>query len=635
MNIQIRWSSIACLGTLAVAALSGAQTWSRITATGGPNGGEMPLLMTDGTVMVHDYFSPHWYRLTPNNKGNYAQGTWKQAADMPTGYAPLFFASAVLKDGRMLVQGGEYNNGVNDWTNLGAIYDPVKDQWTSLPAPSGWGNIGDAQCTILPDGTLLMANPFDTRMAAFDPVSLTWSAVSSSGKADRNDEEGWTLLPDGTILAPDAIAAPGTERYIPTLGKWISAGSTPQTLADAGSQELGPLVLLPSGKVVAIGAIGHNALYTPGTNLLDTGSWAALPDLPSVGGQLGLADATAVLLPNGHVLFGASPGVFASPTNFFEFDGTGAFNAVPNPLGGNGFACFQGNFLMLPSGQALFTNNSSDIALYNETGTFQNAWRPNITGVPTTLILGKNFNLKGTQLNGMSQDSAYGDDSTNATNYPLVRVTYASSGHVAFFRTFNHSSMGVQTGSTVVSTNFAVPITAELGAASLVVVTNGIPSLPVNVTISKDALKPMAVGMYEGSGSTGTLSNAQTSDDSYFKVASINVPGTGQVASAFATFTIPGGSAQNLIYEFESSTTQPTQVLVFAWNYSTNKYVNVGSSSQTTTDKVTDVTIANAAQYIGPGGVTKIMIRSVNPTRANRVPPVTTLNLDMVSLAPG
>ena len=195
--------------------------------------------------------------------------------------------------------------------------------------------------------------------------------------------------------------------------------------------------------------------------------------------------------------------------------------------------------------------------------------------------------------------------------------------------------MGVQTGSTVVSTNFAVPITAELGAASLVVVTNGIPSLPVNVTISKDALKPMAVGMYEGSGSTGTLSNAQTSDDSYFKVASINVPGTGQVASAFATFTIPGGSAQNLIYEFESSTTQPTQVLVFAWNYSTNKYVNVGSSSQTTTDKVTDVTIANAAQYIGPGGVTKIMIRSVNPTRANRVPPVTTLNLDMVSLAPG
>jgi hypothetical protein len=510
MKHQVKQSLFASLLAIAVAAVSGAQTWSAITSSGGPTRAEMPLLLTDGSVLVHQYFSAQWFRLTPNNKGSYALGTWKQIADMPTGYSPLFFASAILKDGRMVVMGGEYNNGVNDWTNLGAIYDPVKDQWTSLPAPTGWSNIGDAQCSMLPNGTLVMANPFDTRMATFDPITLTWSALSSSGKADRNDEEGWTLLPDGSILAPDAINAPGTERYLPTLGKWISAGATPQTLADAGSQELGPLVLLPSGKVVAIGAIGHNALYTPGANLMDTGSWAGLPDLPNVGGQLGLADAPAVLLPNGHVLFAGSPGVFASPTTFLEFDGTSAFTIEPNPLAGNDYPCFVGNFLMLPTGQALFTNNSANIGLYNEAGTFQNSWRPSITSVATSLIIGKNFLLKGTQLNGMSQDSSYGDDSTNATNYPLVRLTYNSSKHVVFFRTFDHSSMGVQTGNAVVSTTFAVPSTAEIGPASLVVVTNGIPSLPVNVTVSKDALKPDSVGMFEGTSSTGNLTNVLT-----------------------------------------------------------------------------------------------------------------------------
>jgi hypothetical protein len=90
--------------------------------------------------------------------------------------------------------------------------------------------------------------------------------------------------------------------------------------------------------------------------------------------------------------------------------------------------------------------------------------------------------LQGTQLNGLSQGAAYGDDAQAATNYPLVRIT-DSTGAVVYCRTHNFSS-GVATGAKIVSTQFDVPSTIALGAATLEVVANGIPSTAVAVTIN-------------------------------------------------------------------------------------------------------------------------------------------------------
>src|SRR6202049_2387730 len=62
------------------------------------------LLLTDGTIMVEDYGSgggsQHWWRLTPDNTGNYVNGTWTARADMQSSYGPLYFASAWLHEGR-------------------------------------------------------------------------------------------------------------------------------------------------------------------------------------------------------------------------------------------------------------------------------------------------------------------------------------------------------------------------------------------------------------------------------------------------------------------------------------------------------------------------------------------------------
>ena len=97
---------------------------------------------------------------------------------------------------------------------------------------------------------------------------------------------------------------------------------------------------------------------------------------------------------------------------------------------------------------------------------------------------GSTYGISGTQFNGLSQAAAVGDELNAATNYPLVRITNAATGHVVYARTHGHSSMGVATGNTLVATQFDVPATADTGPGSLVVVANGIASAPVSVTVN-------------------------------------------------------------------------------------------------------------------------------------------------------
>src|SRR4051794_11939434 len=119
---------------IAPGGLNAQLTWTRLTNTS-PIGAGTSLLLTDGTVLVHQSCGSAWYRLTPDSSGSYINGTWSAAASLPAGYAPLYFASAVLADGRLIVMGGEYNNSTGStcafsFTNRGAIYNPVTNVWT-------------------------------------------------------------------------------------------------------------------------------------------------------------------------------------------------------------------------------------------------------------------------------------------------------------------------------------------------------------------------------------------------------------------------------------------------------------------------------------------------------------------------
>ena len=455
-----------------------AQTWTPLTNQPSFNA-STSLLLTDGTVLVQQYSGNKIFRLTPDNNGSYVNGTWSQLASLPSNYAPLYYGSAVLPDGRVIFEGGEYNFGAQVETNLGAIYDPVANKWTSVAPPSGWTNIGDGSSVVLANGTYMQGNALSTQQALFNATNLTWT-TTGAGKLDANSEEGWLLLPDGSVITTDANNSQNplqAERYNPTTGKWSKAGNTVVPLADPGSHEVGPSVLRPDGTAFFTGGTPHNAILT-----LATHTWAAGPDFPKLGGQLDAADGPASLLPSGNVLSCISPGVFQRPMHFYEFDGTN-WNQEPETPNSPNKTSFEGRMLLLPTGQVLFTDGSPDVEIYTPVGNPDPSWAPVIKSVPRTLTRGSSFTISGLQFNGLSQGAMYGDDGAMATNYPLVRVTNHASGHVAFFKTHNHSSMGVATGTRRVSTTFDVPAGAETGASDLSVVANGIASDPVTVTV--------------------------------------------------------------------------------------------------------------------------------------------------------
>ena len=478
---------------LAVSHLSWAQTLKTLVNQP-PDGAGVGFLLTDGTVMFQGNNGSDWWKLTPDKFGSYLNGTWTQLASLPSNYSPYAFASATLADGRVLIEGGEYNFAQFAFTDLGAIYDPANNTWTNVNPPTNWGFIGDAPSAVLPNGKFLLGRKFDTRMAELDPTTLKWTAVASTGKTDFDAEEGWTLMPDGTILTADVKNNPHTERYLPTTNClpllkpcWISAGNTPVNLQGPPQVgciqygqhqlycppgEIGPAILRPDGTVFATGAThqgqttGHTAIYHPGVHLTDRGTWTAGPDFPNDDA----GDNSAVLLPNGHVL------VSGNSTRFYEFDGT---RLIPEMFG-------DGFLLVLPTGEVIVNGS----ALYKSTGTYQASWAPKITSFPATVAAGKTYKISGQQFNGLSQAAAYGDELETNTNYPLVRITNSATHHVFYCKTHDHSTMAVATGTTPVFTMFDVPAKIETGASTLQVVANGIPSKAVKVTVSAGTPAP-------------------------------------------------------------------------------------------------------------------------------------------------
>jgi hypothetical protein len=450
------------------------------------------LLLTDGTVMCHEYETTNWHKLVPDAHGDYVHGTWHSISPMVANApltqngpvnAPLYYASAVLKDGRVFVAGGEYNSGVQVDLAAAQIYDPVADSWTSVPVPPGWTNVGDAPSCVLPDGRLLLGDINSTRTAIFHPASKSWTPGGI--KDDKSSEEGWTLLPNDFILCPEVDNHPKAEKYKIATNKWVSAGSVPAAndlvLNVPGiSIEIGPAILTPHDHVFCSGASGHTAVYH-----VKSHTWHAGPDFPIDGGGnlMRAFDAPACLLPNGHVLVmagrvitsGSEAGWAGQPVSVFEFDG-GLLHPVPAPINAASTVTYNCRFLLLPTGQVLYSNCSSDLEVFTPTGGPHQHWRPHISHVPKTLHRGHIYRLRGRQLNGLSQANAYGDDAQMATNYPLIRLKRVGSNKVFFCRTFDHSTMAVATGKKEHHTHFQVPHAIPAGHYELTVVANGIHS---------------------------------------------------------------------------------------------------------------------------------------------------------------
>ena len=484
-------------------------------------------LMTDGSVLVEGFavaddgsFGIQEWKLVPNNRGSYVNGTWQRLADLPAGYGPFAHASAVLPDGRVIYEGGEYNvfnstfNQV--WSSDGAIYDPIADNWKSISPPSfftfipgppdlmayfhpaGPLTVGDASSVVLANGTFLLSNCCNFNDALLDPKTLTWTPTGTVGKNDINNEEGWTLLPNGKVLTIDTYVGHGvngafifgpypndptnSELYNPNNGTWHSAGSTKVSLTDPVFFEMGPAVLRPDGTVFATSDNGNTAIYNS-----KTGKWSIGPAFPIINGlQTINNDVGAALLPNGNVLVSTDTNnpFETPPTYFFEFDGKSLIQTATIP---DAPIVAGVNMLVLPTGQILEFDFNTDMEIYTPNNRqFKPAWAPVINKAPKAVKPGGHYVIKGIRFNGMSQSAIEGDDFQEATNYPLVRITNLRTKHVFYCRTHDHSFMGVASNKKV-KTHFDVPKTQELGPSKLEVVANGIPSKPLFITVSRNA----------------------------------------------------------------------------------------------------------------------------------------------------
>ncbi len=469
------------------------------------------LLLTDGTVMVHELNTPRWHRLTPDSTGSYLNGTWTPLASIPDNSAipadkggptnaPLFFASAVLADGTVFVAGGENNSGKQEVELLAAeLYDPLTDAWTILPTPEGWTQIGDAPTCVLADGRLLLGYIYTGVGAVFDPATQAWTATGS--KDTSCSEETFTLLPNGNVLTVEVFRPPQAQQYHPSTNTWISAGSTGIELplsckgshpkcpdgsdADDEGSEIGPAFLLPDGRVFAVGGTGATALYTPDPDPTMAGTWTDGPTLTNADGSASYPmDTPGVLLANGKILIASGPAppcCYPGPTSLFLYDpATNTAAQIPGPSNAGG-APYGARMLLLPTGQVLYSASLPDIEVYTPDPGGEASWKPVITDCPNTLLLCHSYQISGTQFNGLSQACSYGDDAQMATNYPIVRIQ--SGDQVSYLRTSGHSTMGVATGDAIVSTNIFVPTSVPTGPAELVVIANGIASDPVAVTV--------------------------------------------------------------------------------------------------------------------------------------------------------
>jgi hypothetical protein len=485
---------------------AGAQTWTPLVNQPGVNLGVM-LQLRDGRILVHEEQSGNstaWHILTPDSTGSYVNGTWSSGGNLPSNYSPWFFGSQVLLDGKTVaIEGGEYNNGEQVWTTLGAIgtISGSTLTWTANSPPSGWSTIGDAESVILADGTYMQANCCTAQNALFNGPN-SWTPTGSVNQSS-NDESGFTLLSNDQVLTVDTKqssncgTSQGSELYNQSTGIWSCGPTLPVQLYNPNDEELGAAVLMYNNQVLQFGGnVVGTALYSVAGNTWSVG--------PTPANGLDQADGPSALEPNGKVLAMLSPGLFQAGCQFVEYDPTtNTLANTANPKNCPSDSSYVGHLMILPTGQIMFTDFSNLVEIYTPAAGVVAGVAPSITapsgqvGSPST-----NTVLSGTQLNGLTENNAYGDDYQGATDYPLVRLVQVAAPNGVYYATTHNETTHSIAPSTSNSTEFDVPAGLPSGNYDLYVVANGIESNPVVVDV-------VAVPDFSLSASPNSLSVAQ------------------------------------------------------------------------------------------------------------------------------
>jgi MYXO-CTERM domain-containing protein len=505
--------AVVCLVVALSRPASAQGTWTKAPNNPNNGGGAFGLwLLTDGTVLSHGDALNHWMILTPDKKGNYANGTWKNVAGST--HARSGATQHVLKDGRFFQAGGEYIDGPECTAALcptAEIYDPIANKWTD--AATAPYEIADTGSATLADGRLIYSSRANANIQIYDPTTNTWTK-SGTMPLVSGDENAWATLQNGGILAV-GYQTGGAVIYNPATDTWKRTGMVPSGF---NTGDTGGITQMFDGRVFVYGLNYHSYIYTPGATADDPGSWVEGPKLLDAEAE----DEYSDILPTGQVMGGLVHVMFGAGTILQLFDPTSntVSQATPPPDTGNQIPI---DYVNLPNGQVMVTAGNADWIL-TPSGAPNDDWRPVVTSVAYNASAG-NYTLTGMQISGLVNGADEGDDMTMAENYPIVWLTDAA-GNVYNCRSFNFSSMFPSKGSTPETCDFTTPATLPAGSYSLYVSAVGVPSKdPFPFTVGQSSSAGGAAGGSSASGGSG---------------GTAGVPGTGGMAGAAATGGHPG-----------------------------------------------------------------------------------------------
>jgi uncharacterized protein (TIGR03437 family) len=423
----------------------------------------------------------------------------------------------------MLVPGPKILTGTLN-ANSTYLYDPLSDSWTKGPSKIYNDNSSEESWGRLGDGTIVTYDIFQSNTKGagyaerYDPVANKWTSISPADGTAKGllpvlsgpsvDYELGPLL----RLQDDRVFAIGgnghTALYTPSTNTWAAG---PDMLGVLGGQPFlfaaddAAAAVLPNGHVLLAGDAG-NGITSSGTTTQGSAIISAIPDTrqlqtgwtvagngistsatiksidsPSQITMTANATSPAVAV---NIHFGS---VFSNPVQLFDFDPVAnvisPVSPALNATSLNTDRAYYTQMLMLPTGQVLFSDATSQLYVYTPDGDAPASLLPTVKSIAAKGDSA--FTLTGTQLTGQSAGAAYGDDEQYDSNYPIVSLTNAA-GSVFYCRSFNWSYIGVGGGTLPQTVDFTLHPGVTAGDYALVVSGAGLRSQQVLVRISSD-----------------------------------------------------------------------------------------------------------------------------------------------------